>query len=47
MTLYHGSTIDIAKVDLTLSKPNKGRKAMPQLFLYNRSEVQGGSECRD
>ena len=23
MTLYHGSTIDIAKVDLALSKPNK------------------------
>jgi len=23
MTLYHGSTIDIAKVDLDLSKPNK------------------------
>ena len=23
MRLYHGSTIDIAKVDLALSKPNK------------------------
>ena len=23
MKLYHGSTIDIAKVDLTFSKPNK------------------------
>ena len=23
MRLYHGSTIDIAKIDLALSKPNK------------------------
>lgn len=23
MTLYHGSTINIAKIDLALSKPNK------------------------
>ncbi len=23
MTLYHGSTIDIEKIDLALSKPNK------------------------
>ena len=23
MTLYHGSTIDIPRIDLSLSKPNK------------------------
>ena len=31
MTLYHGSTIDIPCIDLSLSKPNKdfGRSLLP------------------
>jgi hypothetical protein len=39
MRLYHGSTIDIAKVDLDLSKPNKdfGRAFYPIRLLHPAS----------